>query len=400
MNVDILAKHVKNMQGRLTDLFHSASSVPVSLDLLPTAFKELGNASEELQVAVEELQQRNEELIAAQLAIQAESQRYYELLEFTPDGYLVTDIEGTIREANQAAGIMLSISTNFLIGKPLIVFVTQQERQEFRSKLLKLQYSDALTELTVRLQKRNGETFIATVRVATVRDQEGKRVALRWLLREDPEYKHAAIAINKDNKLCQDRPLQTYAKGEIVPLKSEAVFLVYQGLVKLSAFCENGAEILVGLAGPGKPFGIDITSLNTYQAIALSNVELVTISVAEIADSPSLCHKLLPRLNQRQQQTELFLFIAGQRLVKDRLCYFLQFLKQEIGQPVENGTRLSVRLTHEDIASACGTTRVTITRELGKLQQQGKITIDSKNHIVLKGESNWQSVEKGQLLKQ
>lgn len=389
MNVDILAKHVKNMHGRLTDLFHSASNAPVSLDLLPTAFKELGNASEELQVAIEELQQKSEELIAARLAVQAESQRYYDLLEFTPDGYLVTDIEGTIREANQAAGIMLSISTNFLIGKPLIVFVTQQERQEFRSKLLKLQYTDAVTELKVHLQKRNGEIFMATVKVAIVRDQEGKQVALRWLLREYLEYKHAAIAVNKyDNKLCQDRPLQTYAKGEIIPLNSEAIFLVNQGLVKLSAFCETGAEILVGLAGPGKPFGVDVTCLNTYQAIALSNVELVTISVVEIADSPILCHKLLPRLNQRQRQTELFLFIAGQRLVKERLCYFLQFLKQEIGQTVENGTRLSVRLTHEDIASACGTTRVTITRELGKLQQQGKITIDSKNHIILKGESN------------
>jgi CRP-like cAMP-binding protein len=60
----------------------------------------------------------------------------------------------------------------------------------------------------------------------------------------------------------------------------------------------------------------------------------------------------------------------------------LLWLKQEFGQEVAQGTRLSVRLTHQDLADACCTTRVTITRELRNLQQQGKITFDSKHHIV------------------
>ena len=69
--------------------------------------------------------------------------------------------------------------------------------------------------------------------------------------------------------------------------------------------------------------------------------------------------------------------------MKDRLRYLLQFLKQEIGQPVENGTRLSVRFTHEELASACHTTRVSITREIGKLKKHGLITFDFKSHIIL-----------------
>jgi CRP-like cAMP-binding protein len=42
------------------------------------------------------------------------------------------------------------------------------------------------------------------------------------------------------------------------------------------------------------------------------------------------------------------------------------------------------RFTHEDIASACCTTRVTITRLMGILEQIGLISFDSKNHIILK----------------
>ncbi|NEQ28547.1 MAG: Crp/Fnr family transcriptional regulator, partial [Microcoleus sp. SIO2G3] len=60
----------------------------------------------------------------------------------------------------------------------------------------------------------------------------------------------------------------------------------------------------------------------------------------------------------------------------------LLWLKQEFGQRVAQGTRLSVRFTHQDLADACCTTRVTVTRELSKLQKQGKITFDSQHHIV------------------
>jgi CRP-like cAMP-binding protein len=44
---------------------------------------------------------------------------------------------------------------------------------------------------------------------------------------------------------------------------------------------------------------------------------------------------------------------------------------------------LNIRLTHQDLAAVCSTTRVTITRMLGKLQEEGKIVIDYKNHIIL-----------------
>lgn len=46
--------------------------------------------------------------------------------------------------------------------------------------------------------------------------------------------------------------------------------------------------------------------------------------------------------------------------------------------------QLVVKILINPLASACSTTRVTITRLLGKLQEQGKITLDSKKYIILK----------------
>jgi len=102
----------------------------------------------------------------------------------------------------------------------------------------------------------------------------------------------------------------------------------------------------------------------------------------QIAASPGLARTLLHQIIQRLRQTESLLAISGHLHVKDRFYHLLQLLKQQIGQPVAQGTRLSIRFTHQDLADACSTTRVTITRLLGQLQQQGSITFDSNKHII------------------
>ena len=45
---------------------------------------------------------------------------------------------GTIREANQAAGVLFGVDRRFLLGKPLVTFVEPDERQIFRSELDRL----------------------------------------------------------------------------------------------------------------------------------------------------------------------------------------------------------------------------------------------------------------------
>src|SRR5215208_1809358 len=64
-------------------------------------------AVEEMHVAQEEMTQQNEELRDARVQIEAERQRYRELFERAPDGYLVTDPAGIVVEANRPAARML-----------------------------------------------------------------------------------------------------------------------------------------------------------------------------------------------------------------------------------------------------------------------------------------------------
>src|SRR4051794_18966823 len=67
----------------------------------------LGTALEKLGGAVDELEGRDDRLEALFEAHSDERRRGCELFEFAPDAYILTDLYGTIREANLAACTLL-----------------------------------------------------------------------------------------------------------------------------------------------------------------------------------------------------------------------------------------------------------------------------------------------------
>ena len=58
-------------------------------------------------------------------------------------------------------------------------------------------------------------------------------------------------------------------------------------------------------------------------------------------------------------------------------------LAQDYGQPCDDGLRLNLRLTHQEMASALSTTRVNVTRVVGLLRDEGWLQIDSQRHLVI-----------------
>ncbi len=184
------------------------------------------------------------------------------------------------------------------------------------------------------------------------------------------------------------RSLHAYNAGQTIPMYSHEVWMVCRGLVQLSTIHSTGEEILTGFAFPGMPFGIPLTSLNPYQAHALSDVNLMRFTLVELQRSPELCQRLLNQVNRRLQQAETLIALISQKRVEERLRQILMLLKREIGQPVEGGTRIAVRLTHQHLANAISSTRVTVTRALGQLQAEGWLFIDRNRYIVIADKDN------------
>ena len=181
----------------------------------------------------------------------------------------------------------------------------------------------------------------------------------------------------------QENRLFFYKKREEIPLVAQRVWQVYRGVVQLSQLHPRGEDVILAWVKPSTFFGMGLKRINTYQAKALSDTYLRWYSLGEIEASPDLARTFFTDTVRGMRQTEALLAIAGLRRVEDRLRELLLLLKQELGQPVSEGTRLAIRLTHQNIASAMGATRVTVTRLLGEFQRQGYITLDSDRHIVI-----------------
>lgn len=212
MEYDQLIQKIEAMHRRLATLGHpaggSAEQDAARLDVQ----QELSSALEELHEASEELHQQNEELIATRQAVEAERQRYQDLFNFAPDGYLVTNPEGIIQEVNRAAAAALDADQDFLVGKPLLAFVAEEDRKTFHARLVQLR-ADMGTEQgwEIGLQPRYGTPFRASMTVGKVCDMASQVIGIRWLLRDIwlprdiTERKRAAEALRRANEELEQR---------------------------------------------------------------------------------------------------------------------------------------------------------------------------------------------------
>jgi len=182
----------------------------------------------------------------------------------------------------------------------------------------------------------------------------------------------------------RERPWHCHARGEFIPLSKNGAWNVCRGWIQLSTIAVTGEERILGWFGTSAWLSTWLTVHSAHQAKALSDTVLVWYSRAEIENSPELCQSLLPQTGKQLRQIESLLATLKHKRVEDRLYQLLHLLKQEMGEPVAGGIRLAARLTHEDIANAIGTCRVTVTRTIGKLKQQGQIEIDPLGHLILR----------------
>ena len=155
---------------------------------------------QELQICMEELRVAAEELMSLRDQLTIERQRYVDLFDFAPDAYLETDALWNIREANRAAAELFRCTQGHLVGKPLAVFVAEEERKAFRASLAALGQAERNdpNDWSVNVQSRTGETLPVRIRASAARDGKGRLTGARCLIRpslpqngQSPRSEHA-----------------------------------------------------------------------------------------------------------------------------------------------------------------------------------------------------------------
>jgi PAS domain S-box-containing protein len=92
--------------------------------------------------------------------LEAATQRYVDLFELAPIGYVTFDHVGRIEEINVAAAQLLGGSRARLIGQPFALYVTKDDGLLFLNHLLRCRSSDRRVETELHLKKRNGDIIL------------------------------------------------------------------------------------------------------------------------------------------------------------------------------------------------------------------------------------------------
>src|SRR5205814_1121232 len=90
--------------------------------------------------------------------LEAAIQRYVDLYEFAPIGYVSFDRVGRIEEINLAAGQLLGRPRHQLLGHPFAMFVAKTDAQLFLHHLLHCRSADDIIETELNLKRPNGRT--------------------------------------------------------------------------------------------------------------------------------------------------------------------------------------------------------------------------------------------------
>src|SRR5947209_2401177 len=100
------------------------------------------------------------------------------------DAHLVTDEYGIVLDANVPAVHLLQAAREFVIGKPLGLFVTSPDRAAFYEALARLPGIGLAETLELRVGRTGAEPRDVVAVAAALGDGGGRPTAYRWVLRD------------------------------------------------------------------------------------------------------------------------------------------------------------------------------------------------------------------------
>lgn len=152
---------------------------------------------------------------------------------------------------------------------------------------------------------------------------------------------------------------------------ADTVYRVVHGLVKLAIDVPSGKERIVGIAGPGDLIGAlapgTVALRESAEALSASVVVTVVPREEAAAFEPALFRAAGDQLTRMTDALEDSELPVGARLARALLR-----LGERFGQQSEGGVvRITLPLTHENLAAMVGAARETTTATLGDMRRLG-----------------------------
>ncbi|HVB75706.1 MAG TPA: Crp/Fnr family transcriptional regulator [Ktedonobacteraceae bacterium] len=202
----------------------------------------------------------------------------------------------------------------------------------------------------------------------------------------------ADLADEDIHELMSSAKRRPFRSGEVIFHRDDpgqVLYMIKEGKVKICIISPDGQEISLAVLGKGEYFG-EFALLDglprSADAIALEKVECYTLQRSDfhnaIMKTPKIAIQVLEALTRRLRNTDqmvedlIFLDVYG------RVAKKLLELADAHGIKTEDGVRIDVRLTQQELASMVGASRESVNKVMGYFTEKDFISTD-KHRITL-----------------
>jgi len=167
--------------------------------------------------------------------------------------------------------------------------------------------------------------------------------------------------------------------------KSDGLYIVHKGRVKIYRLSDTGKEQIVRILGPGDFTGelsLFTESVHDAYAESMETVELCVMSREKfqvfLMKYPSISLKVLTEFSSRLSKTEKQSASIAMESAETRVAMYLANLVEEQQQKI-----VKLPMSRKDIASHIGTTPETVSRKLTDFEDTGWIKQVNQNTIKI-----------------
>ncbi|MEW8974241.1 MAG: Crp/Fnr family transcriptional regulator [Tissierellaceae bacterium] len=187
-----------------------------------------------------------------------------------------------------------------------------------------------------------------------------------------------------------------FKKGEMVYMagdKSENLYVIHTGKVKINRITNSGKEQVIRILGPGEFMG-ELSLFNqgimADNGEALEDTNMCIIQGEDLKrlmrKYPEISFKVMEELSRRLERAEYLIENINLNSVEKRLA-------QTLLSMVNSKDEVNLRMSKRDLASQIGMSQETLSRKLSAFQELGIIRLIGHRRIVILNRSALEEIE-------
>lgn len=185
----------------------------------------------------------------------------------------------------------------------------------------------------------------------------------------------------------------TFPKGAMLFVEGQTprgIFVLCAGRVKLSTGSSDGRTLITQIAEPGEILGLSATVSGRPYEVTSETLDPCSVKFVRredflqfLREHGEACLRVAQLLSQNYITAyEQVRSIGLSHTATEKLARLLLDWSEKDGTETDQGIRLKVTLTHEEIAQLIGSSRETVTRLFGDLKSKKMIQVKGATLLI------------------